>query len=95
MASCEVFAEAECSGAPLDEDAVVLTLVDPPTAWASLDNTLETRDGARSALCSFALSAQPGLEANLDRLTLREDVVLFTDGFESGDLGGWTQAVGR
>ncbi len=94
VASCEVFAEAECSGLAVGEGVLVLPLVDPPAAWATLDDTLETPGGSRSALCSFSLSAEPDLEANLDRLVLSEDALVFADGFESGDAGTWSSATG-
>ncbi len=94
MAGCEIFAEAECAGPAVAEDVVVLDLVEPPASWFSLDDDLKTPAGARSALCSFLLSAEPELEANLDRLVLREDAAIFADGFESGDASAWSSATG-
>ena len=82
------------AGPAVAEDLVVLELVEPQDWVPARRRPSRPRAGARSALCSFLLSAEPDLEANLDRLMLSEDAGIFADGFESGDTVGWSSATG-
>jgi hypothetical protein len=94
---CEFFAGSSC-GSPgsglalkVNTDLVGSTA----GAWVPILGTLEAPAGAGSALCGLTFTAALGqaFTANLDDLFLGPAALIFTDGFESGDVSAWSTSV--
>ena len=64
-------------------------------AMGPLMGTMEAPVGAESAYCTLTFTASSGQDfsANLDDLILRPGALMFTDGFESGDVSAWSASV--
>jgi len=93
---CEYFSSSDCSGEALDDDTSAVTLPEPSGAdgWPSARVALLTTAsvGAVSALCGVELTAYAGFFANFDEIFLVRGWI-FSDGFESGDVTAWSNAV--
>jgi len=63
--------------------------------WVPLVGTIEAPTGAESAYCALSFAAASGQDfsANLDDLSVRPGALIFTDGFESGDVSAWSASV--
>ena len=96
-ALCELFDTPSCAGSPTTASAMRAPLPDLAGAWTRFVVRFEPPPTSASALCSVAvtptLPGEPGFDAYLDRLSLRE-VSVFADGFESGDTSAWSSSVG-
>lgn len=91
-AAVEYHAGAGCTGAVLGSTALTPALVgDTAGAWKLLSGDVKSPDTAVSALVMFALDAgsSPDFTALLDALSF-ERLVVFQDGFESGDRTHWS-----
>ncbi len=77
--------------------SIASILEDEGGAWLFLLSEVTAPAGAASALCDFAVESVRGddFDAFLDGLFLGSPDfgLIFTDGFESGDVSAWSSAV--
>ncbi len=95
---CESFASPDCSGPPLGTFTPAdQILADTGGTWLAIDSEIEIPAAALSARCSFSfLSLEtPSPDAFLDALRLTGEGLIFTDGFESGNVSVWSSATGN
>jgi uncharacterized repeat protein (TIGR01451 family) len=94
---CEFFAGSSCGspGSGLATKVNIDLLGDTGGVWIPLMGTMEAPVGAESAYCTLTFTASSGQDfsANLDDLILRPGALMFTDGFESGDVSAWSASV--
>ena len=96
VSSCEFFASADCSGMGLPVEAY-FAAVTTPLVWTPFANELVVLDGINSGFCQLTLRNTGGQEysANADDLSMDAlfTMILFKDGFESGDTSAWSTTV--
>ena len=94
-AECELFDQPACAGASLGILGQTLAVPDTAGAWTQLSIELLPPAGSQSARCTFAFDSPDGdaFLGNFDRLFLASPV-FFADGFESGNVTGWTVCTG-
>ncbi|MCG8460779.1 MAG: FG-GAP-like repeat-containing protein, partial [Holophagales bacterium] len=92
LLGCAYFEQAACQGEEIRVD--VETSPVAGDAWRRLGRRLPSDQDASSALCflGFRSSGASVSDAWADRLRLLAG--LFDDGFESGDAGAWSAAIG-
>jgi len=96
ITSCELFASDDCSGPGAPAEAFFASLT-TPLVWQSFANEVLVLDGFNSGLCQLTLRSLAGQEysANADDLSMDAifTMILFRDGFESGDTSAWSTTV--
>lgn len=87
---CEGFADTGCTGVSLGIAGGTVIQGDTASAWQTLGGAFTSPAGAVSALCSYHLFAPGGVtfDAFLDNAST--PVVIFADGFESGNTSAWS-----
>jgi len=94
--SCELFTSSDCTGTGLPAQAFFsqLTL---PGVWEPFVNELGVPTGVNSGLCQIDLRNLGGMpwQAHVDDLSMDAifTMILFRDGFESGDTSAWSSTV--
>jgi hypothetical protein len=94
--ACEFFDGASCGGASLGSTSSVSVLEDEGGAWFSLAAAVVPPAGAASALCDFTAESAGGssdFDLYFDDLYFGGGPVIFTDGFESGDVSAWSSST--
>jgi uncharacterized repeat protein (TIGR01451 family) len=94
--SCTYYGGADCSGANLGTPAVsTILLSDTGSTWVSLRSQVRSPAGTASTLCSvdFVTASGASFTAHLDQVDLLDGMVIFSDGFETGDTSAWSATV--
>jgi len=93
-ATCRIYPAAGCTGTPLDTYGSTLLLPSTQGQWLPIGTPawFEAPAGTMSAACGFSLSTPSGVAftAELDRLELIQQLLIFSDGFETGDSSAWS-----
>ncbi|CAM2069537.1 DUF11 domain-containing protein [Sulfidibacter corallicola] len=90
--SLQWFAEAGCSGAPIDEHVKPQTLGDTESRWVAFGFTAAVPENAVAALLTLRWQTAENTPDTVvwDQLFVNRDThLLFEDGFESGDTNIW------
>ena len=93
---CAFFDAPACGGQAVGTAVEVAVADDTGGFWLPLASVLTPPITARSARCSFLLSAPDGdaFDARLDALSLTSAAgLVFADGFESGDTTSWSSSI--
>lgn len=98
FAEAQYFASTNCTVTPLGSEQLGGAVAgDTADLWVDLPEAIQEPPlGARSAYVSFVIlpGAVGDFDATFDRLYFQPSVmILFLDGFESGDLDQWDQSV--
>lgn len=96
--SVQFLSGAGCSGSEVGYGETNERVADTTGLWSGLaSNPIPAPGGAVSALVLFSAEAVgAGLVVEFDNLSFAPDTMtIFTDGFESGDLSGWSSVDGE
>jgi hypothetical protein len=92
---CNFF--VSCGGAGVGDSIPrqTMTIDDTAGGWLSMPGAFLAPAGAGAVACSFSLEAPEtqAFDAWFDSLVFRYSSHVFTDGFEEGDLSGWSSAT--
>ena len=93
---CQYFDQPACTGAPISEQSSILGLTDEAGIWRTVHHNFLTPAATASAQCEVLTSssgAPTGYEIFVDALSLEQgspaSVLIFADGFESGNTSAW------
>ncbi len=91
---CRIYAEPACTGSVLDSYETSQAVA-TGTAWQLRGFDVRTPAEAASAYCDFGFpdSDRSNLDVELDDLFVSDRLLLFADGFETGDLAAWSSQV--
>ncbi|MEM1180961.1 MAG: DUF11 domain-containing protein [Acidobacteriota bacterium] len=93
---CEFFDGPACVGTSLGSLGAETLLEDTGGSWLSFGTEFTTPAGAVSALCDFSaegLGTDLAFDLYRDALFFGPNALIFTDGFESGDVSAWSSTV--
>lgn len=91
---CQILDSAGCTGRVLSEAFATALVEDTAAEFVELSRAVVAPPGASSARCGLDLTpltaGDPLSTTDVDRFFLGPVADLFADGFESGDLSGWS-----
>jgi hypothetical protein len=94
--TCEFFLSSDCTGPAFPYEAF-FSSISTPGVWSYYSNDVSILETFHSGVCQLTLRNPAGLpySANADDLSMDAlfTMILFQDGFESGDTSAWSVTV--